>query len=72
MSPKDQRADVKIILALTLAQAGLIEGFSRFLAFTVQPPVGYLADRYPTRVFSPGGPLLVMIFISFSGIAPTF
>jgi len=99
MSPIDQRADVKIIFALTLvhfigdfynsfiipllplfiakysltlAQAGLIVGFSRFLAFIVQPPVGYLADRYPTRVFALGGPLLVMIFIPFSGIAPTF
>ena len=99
MSPNDQRADVKIIFALTLvhfigdfynsfitpllplfiakysltlAQAGLIVGFSRFLAFIVQPPVGYLADRYPTRFFALGGPLLVMIFIPFSGIAPTF
>jgi len=99
MSPIDQRADVKIIFALTLvhfigdfynsfitpllplfitkysltlAQAGLIVGFSRFLAFIVQPPVGYLADRYPTRFFALGGPLLVMIFIPFSGIAPTF
>ena len=99
MSPTDQRADVKIIFALTLvhfigdfynsfinpllplfiakysltlAQAGLIVGVSRFLAFIVQPPVGYLADRYPTRVFALGGPLLVMTFIPFSGIAPTF
>ncbi len=58
--------------SLSLAQAGLIAGLSRFMAFIVQPPVGYLADRYPTRVFALGGPLLVMIFIPFSGIAPTF
>ena len=99
MNPNDQRADVKIIFALTLvhfigdfynsfiipllplfiakyslplAQAGLIAGLSRFLAFIVQPPVGYLADRYPTRFFALGGPLLVMIFIPISGFAPTF
>jgi len=68
-----QRADIKIIFALTLvhfigdfynsfiipllplfidkfsltlAQAGLIAGLSRFLAFIVQPPVGYLADDF--------------------------
>ena len=58
--------------SLTLAQAGLIAGLSRFLAFIVQPPVGYLADRYPTRFFSLGGPLLVMVFISLLGVAPTF
>ncbi|UCF94585.1 MAG: MFS transporter, partial [Desulfobacterales bacterium] len=48
---------------------GLITGVSRFLAFIVQPPVGYLADRYPTRLFALGGPLLVIVFISLSGIA---
>jgi FSR family fosmidomycin resistance protein-like MFS transporter len=99
MAPKDQRADIKIILALTLvhfigdfynsfitpllplfiakysltlAQAGLIAGLSRFLAVVVQPPVGYLADRYSTRFFALGGPLLVMLFIPLSGIAPAF
>jgi FSR family fosmidomycin resistance protein-like MFS transporter len=36
--------------ALTLAQAGLVTGLSRFLAFVVQPPVGYLADGvYPAH-----------------------
>ena len=58
--------------SLTLAQAGLIAGVSRFLAFIVQPPVGYLADRSPTRFFALGGPLLVMVFIPLSGIAPAF
>ena len=42
------------------------------MAFIVQPPVGYLADRHPTRIFALGGPLLVMVFISLTGIAPTF
>ena len=58
--------------ALTLAQAGLITGLSRFLAFVVQPPVGYLADRYPSRFFALGGPLLVMVFIPLTGITSYF
>ena len=58
--------------ALTLAQAGLITGLSRFLAFVVQPPVGYLADRYPSRFFVLGGPLLVMVFIPLTGITTSF
>ena len=58
--------------ALTLAQAGLITGLSRFMAFVIQPPVGYLADRYPSRFFALGGPLLVMMFIPLTGIAPYF
>ena len=58
--------------SLNLAQAGLIAGLSRFLAFIVQPPVGYMADRYPTRLFALGGPLLVIVFISLSGIAPMY
>ena len=58
--------------ALTLAQAGLIAGLSRFLAFVVQPPVGYLADRYPSRFFALGGPLLVMVFIPLTGITTSF
>ena len=58
--------------SLTLAQAGLIAGLSRFLAFVVQPPVGYLADRHPSRFFALGGPLLVMVFIPLTGITPYF
>ena len=58
--------------SLTLAQAGLLTGLSRFLAFVVQPPVGYLADRHPSRLFALGGPLLVMVFISLTGITPNF
>jgi MFS transporter, FSR family, fosmidomycin resistance protein len=58
--------------SLTLAQAGLLAGFSRFLAFVIQPPVGYLSDRYSTRLFVLGGPLLVIVFISLSGITPSF
>ena len=58
--------------SLTLAQAGLITGLSRFLAFVVQPPVGYLADRHPSRFFALGGPLLVMVFIPLTGITPYF
>jgi FSR family fosmidomycin resistance protein-like MFS transporter len=58
--------------SLTLTQVGLIAGISRLLAFLVQPSVGYLADRYRTRFFVLGGPLLTIIFIPLLGIAPCF
>jgi len=58
--------------SLTLAQAGLVTGLSRFLAFVVQPPVGYLADRHPSRFFALGGPLMVMVFIPLTGITAYF
>lgn len=58
--------------SLTLAQVGVITGLSRFLAFVVQPPVGYLADHYRTRLFILGGPFLVITLISLVGVAPTF
>ena len=45
-------------LNLSLVQIGIIAGLSRFLAFIVQPSVGYLADRYQTRGFVLGGVLL--------------
>ncbi len=57
--------------SLTLVQVGLIAGISRFLAFIVQPSVGYLADHYRTRFFVLGGPLLAIVFISSVGIAPS-
>jgi MFS transporter, FSR family, fosmidomycin resistance protein len=59
-------------LGLSLTQVGIIAGVSRFLAFIVQPSVGYLADRYQTRGFIMGGLLLTVVFIPLSGIAPTF
>lgn len=58
--------------SLTLTQVGLITGISRLLAFVVQPWVGYFADRFRTRFFVLGGPLLAVIFISLVGIAPNF
>jgi MFS transporter, FSR family, fosmidomycin resistance protein len=58
--------------SLTLTQAGFIAGISRFLAFVVQPPVGYLADRYKTRAFVLGGPLIVVVSTSLVGIAPSY
>ncbi len=57
---------------LTLTQVGIITGISRFLAFVVQPPIGYIADHYKTRVFILGGPFLVITLTSLMGIAPTF
>jgi FSR family fosmidomycin resistance protein-like MFS transporter len=58
--------------SLTLAQVGLIGAIARILSFVVQPSVGYLADRYRTRLFVLGGPLLSMIFIPLTGLAPHF
>ena len=59
-------------LDLTLTQIGIIAGTMRLLAFIIQPTVGYLADRYQTRVFIFIGLLLPVVFIPLSGIAPNY
>ena len=59
-------------MGLSLAQVGIIAGVCRLLAFIVQPSVGYLADRYPTRGFFLIGLLLPVIFIPLSGITTGF
>ncbi|MFH1138733.1 MAG: MFS transporter [Pseudomonadota bacterium] len=59
-------------LGLTLAQVGIVAGLSRFLAFIVQPSVGYLADHYRTRFFILGGPFLSILFIPLLGAADSF
>jgi FSR family fosmidomycin resistance protein-like MFS transporter len=59
-------------LGLTLTQVGVVAGTARLLAFVVQPSVGYLADRYPNRVFILAGLLLPVVCIPMSGIAPGF
>lgn len=59
-------------LGLSLTQVGFIAGLNRMLAFIVQPSVGYLADRYPTRIFFMAGLLMVVIFIPLSGVAVGF
>lgn len=59
-------------LGLSLTQVGMIAGVNRFLAFIVQPTVGYMADRYQTRGFVMTGLLLTVVFIPLSGIAPDF
>ncbi len=59
-------------LHLSLTQVGIIAGISRFLAFIVQPSVGYLADRHQSRIFILGGLLLTVVFIPLSGIAPSY
>lgn len=96
---EQNRADVKVILALTLihftgdlyvsfvnpllpvfvekfslslAQVGWIAGMMRMLAFVVQPGVGYFADRYRSRFFILGGPLLSILFIAAVGWAHSF
>jgi FSR family fosmidomycin resistance protein-like MFS transporter len=59
-------------LGLTLAQVGLITGLVRFLAFIVQPVVGYYSDRHETRGFVFTGLFLAFFCIPFSGLAPNF
>jgi FSR family fosmidomycin resistance protein-like MFS transporter len=58
--------------SLTLTQVGFLAAISRVLSFVVQPPVGYLADHFRTRLFILGGPLLSTIFIPLTGLAPNF
>ncbi|MCG6910587.1 MAG: MFS transporter [Deltaproteobacteria bacterium] len=58
--------------SLSMAQVGLFTGIIRFLAFIVQPPVGYFADRYQTRVFALGGVALTAVCIPLAGITPSF
>lgn len=59
-------------LGLSLTQVGVIAGLNRMLAFIVQPSVGYLADRSPTRLFFMAGLLMTVVFIPLSGIAVGF
>jgi FSR family fosmidomycin resistance protein-like MFS transporter len=58
--------------ALSLTQVGFIVGMMRMLAFIVQPGVGYFADRYRSRFFILGGPLLSIVFIALVGWAHSF
>jgi FSR family fosmidomycin resistance protein-like MFS transporter len=59
-------------LSLSLTQIGLVTGATMLMAFIVQPSVGYLADRYRTRIFVLGGPLLTAVFIPLFGWATGF
>ncbi|MGD9251505.1 MAG: MFS transporter [Desulfobacterales bacterium] len=59
-------------LGLSLTQVGIIAGLNRFLAFIVQPSAGYLADRYPSRLFTIGGLVLAVVFIPLCGVASGF
>jgi len=58
--------------SLSMAQVGLFTGIIRFLAFIVQPTVGYFADRYQTRMFALGGLALTIVFIPLAGTAPNY
>ena len=57
---------------LTLTEIGLIGGLSRFLSFVVQPNVGFFADRYQTRFFILGGIFVSVLFVPFTGVAPSY
>jgi len=59
-------------LGLSLTEVGIIAGVMRLLAFIVQPTVGYLADRNPTRRFIFTGLLLAVICIPLCGLAQNF
>lgn len=59
-------------LGLTLTQIGIIASMVDLLAFITQPTVGYLADRYQTKLFLFIGLSLTVVFIPLSGIAPNF
>lgn len=59
-------------LGLSLTEIGVIAGTMRLLAFIIQPTVGYLADRSPTRSFIFVGVVLPVFFIPLSGLAPNF
>jgi len=59
-------------IGLSLTEVGIIAGTMRLLAFIIQPTVGYLADRYQSRVFIFLGLSLTIVFIPLSGIAPNF
>ena len=59
-------------LSLSLAEVGFVRSVTWLLAFIIQPLVGYLADRYHTRFFLLGGPVLAALFIPLIGVAPTY
>ena len=59
-------------LSLSLTQIGFLTAFTGILSFVIQPSTGYIADRYKTRIFLIGAPLLTIIFIPLTGIAPSF
>lgn len=59
-------------LGLSLTQVGILAGTMRLLAFIIQPTVGYLADRSPTRAFIFAGLALTIVCIPLAGIAPNF
>jgi FSR family fosmidomycin resistance protein-like MFS transporter len=57
---------------LSLAQVGLLAGMMKVLAFVVQPAVGYFADRYRSRIFILGGPMISLVFIALIGLASSY
>jgi FSR family fosmidomycin resistance protein-like MFS transporter len=59
-------------LGLSLTQVGIVAGLNRFLAFIVQPPVGYLADRSQSRLYVLGGMLLTVVCLPLTGLVGSF
>jgi len=59
-------------MGLSMTAVGVIAGVNRLLAFIVQPFVGYMADRYPTRGYLLTGLVMAVVFIPLSGISIGF
>jgi FSR family fosmidomycin resistance protein-like MFS transporter len=57
---------------LSVAQAGLLASVLSMSTSLSQPLYGYLADRSGRRFFLIVGPAITAVFMSFTGLAPSF
>jgi FSR family fosmidomycin resistance protein-like MFS transporter len=57
---------------MTLTQAGILGGAMVFSSSVTQPLYGFLADRFPTRLFAALAPGFAGLFISALGLAPNY
>ena len=59
-------------LGLSVALAAILATSLTLASSLLQPLMGYISDRYGSRVFIVLGPLLSGVFLSLIGLAPTF
>jgi len=59
-------------LGLSIALAATLAMIQSLASALLQPPFGYLADRYGRRAFAVGGPAAAAVFMSLIGVAPSF
>lgn len=59
-------------LNLSLTQSGILAGTLIFSSALMQPAYGYLADRFPHKLFVALGPAIAGVFICSMGIASDF